>query len=100
MSSGRIVGIQYYRGRPSEEEASTFAPAPATPLQACEARAVVVLPLRQPLVDFLRVPDHAKDSNAIRVDNADGEQVGHLPYDLAAVVCALTTLLKCCCSLR
>ncbi len=62
---------------------------------------IMAVPLRQPLVEFLRVPDHAKDFTAIRVDNADGEQIGHLGQmtNLPMISprwCPLLQPLKCC----
>ena len=43
-------------------------------------------PLSQPLVDFLRAPDHRMDFNAIRVNDSHGQQISHLPRDVAAAV--------------
>jgi len=54
----RIVGTQYYRGEAHEGE----------------------------FVNLVREPNNIYDRNAVRVDNLEGQQVGHIKKEIAAIL--------------
>ncbi|CAG8521499.1 4910_t:CDS:10 [Dentiscutata erythropus] len=58
LDATKVVGIQYYHGIVNKGEA----------------------------VSIMREPTNPHDKNALRVDNVMGEQVGHVPRDVAAIL--------------
>ncbi|CAJ0823556.1 5109_t:CDS:10 [Entrophospora sp. SA101] len=60
----KVVGIRYYNGTVNRNEA----------------------------VSIIREPDNIADSNALRVDNILGNQVGHIPRDIARILAPMIDL--------
>ncbi|KAF6264805.1 SNF2 family N-terminal domain-containing protein [Scenedesmus sp. NREL 46B-D3] len=73
-----IVGIRYYTGRVGVNEVG----------QGCQLDAAEMV-VRDRMVKFVREPSNPYDANAVKVENALGEQVGHLKRELVYEIASM-----------